>query len=348
MAVLNERDAAMRAGAALTATGRVAVLFPGQGSQSAGMGRGLLAAYPEGRALLDAWSAAVSVDLHALLTGPTLDAHPLRVHLAVVSLGMLGWRWLIDSGQLQPAACRALILSGHSLGEITALACAGALSAGDALRLAHERGRLIAEACSEAPGTMRAVVGLPVQEVMALLEGGSAGGVTSRTGDTPPRVWPANFNGPKQLVLAGAGDALDALEPLLRAQGANVLPLATAGAFHTPLMNRAAAALARFAGGLDFRPPEWPVLSSMHARLIGAPAGLPAHLGLQMVSPVRWLAVMQGLCRAGVDTAVELGPPGEVLLRLASTLEDWSPQVWSLSGLAANALTTSAVASAGH
>lgn len=293
-------------------SGRLAVVFPGQGSQSDGMGRPLLAAWPGARERLRQFSACVDHDVEALLCGDEAAADAVSVHLATVAFGLLAWEYLESLGRERPK-----LLAGHSLGEITALACAGRLDAEDALRLALARGRAIARCCAAFPGGMRALIGAPVDEMRA-----AAADWIERTGHGD-RLWVANVNSPRQLVVAGRDEALAAMAPAMRARGFSVAALATAGAFHTPLMNDAAREVAAFAAGLNLRPARIPLLSSMSGRLLDETPDLSAHLALQLVSPVDWLAVMRGLQRAGIGELVEAGPPGNVLLQLAAACHDW-------------------------
>ncbi|MBW7900224.1 MAG: ACP S-malonyltransferase [Rhodocyclaceae bacterium] len=301
---------------ARTPAGRLAVVFPGQGSQSAGMGRPLLAAWPGARERLREFSAWVDHDIEALLCGDEAAADAVSVHLATVAFGLLAWEGLARAGAIDGRE-QPKLLAGHSLGEITALACSGMLDAEDALRLALARGRAIARCCAAFPGGMRALIGAPVDEMRA-----AVADWIERSGHGD-RLWVANVNAPRQLVVAGLDEALAALAPAMRARGVSVAALATAGAFHTPLMNDAAREVAAFAAGLTVRLARIPLLSSMSGRVLADTPDLSAHLALQVVSPVRWLAVMRALQRAGISGLIEAGPPGNVLLQLAAACHDW-------------------------
>lgn len=311
---------------AQTSAGRLAVVFPGQGSQSAGMGRPLLAAWPDARPRLRQFSDWVDCDIETLLCGDEAAHDPLGVHLATVAFGLLAWAYLektgVIDGRVQPK-----LLAGHSLGEITALACAGMLTAEDALRLAHVRGCAIARCCTTHPGGMLALLGAPVDEMRTLVSEWIA-----QSGHTD-QLWVANVNTHRQLVVAGRNEALAALESALRARGVAVAVLATAGAFHTPLMNDAAHEVATFAAGLPVRPASIPLLSSMTGRLLDDLPDLCVHLALQLVSPVCWLTVLRALQGAGITALVEAGPAGNVLLQMAATCHDWTVEKMPLAQL---------------
>lgn len=290
---------------------RRAVVFPGQGSQTPGMGRALLERWPELRGRLQELSGAAGADLEALLCAEAPSSDPVDVHLAMVSYGILAWEGLARHENFAPA-----MVAGHSLGEITALACAGALSAADALGLAAARGRFMAEACEARPGSMCALVGAPIDEMQDAIH------AWIRAAGTEHELWIVNLNGPRQLVAAGRGETLQAMTEAMRARGLNAVPLATAGAFHTPYMHDAAKRLHAWCDNLSLQPPSLPVVSSMTGRLLTQASDAGVHFALQLVNPVRWLAVMQCMQRARIEELIEAGP-GDVLSRLASGCRDW-------------------------
>ena len=308
--------------AASISPARLALVFPGQGSQKAGMGRALLAEYPAAQARLAAFSELVDTDLLDLLCGDELRRDTLGVHLAMTGFGLVAWEWLTEVRGLRPR-----MLAGHSLGEIVALGCAGALSAEQALLLARERGRCLAEACERRPGTMAAFVGAPLARMQATISAWiAASGLAER-------LWIVNLNGPGQLVAAGEAASLHALCAAMQAKGLTAIPLATAGAFHTPFMAQAALRLADFLRTLDFRAPRIPVVSSMSGRLLTQPEALATHLALQVVKPVRWFEVMQGLRRAQIARVIEVAGGKGVLSPLIASSEDWQVEATTLDAL---------------
>jgi [acyl-carrier-protein] S-malonyltransferase len=271
---------------------------------------------------LEEFSTALNVDLHDLLCAGPVSSDPVKVHLAMVSFGILAWEWLTKVSGVEP-----VMVAGHSLGEITALACAGVVDPLTALRLAQQRGILIAEACNEFPGAMKAFVGAPLAEMRALFCQCTGGLVD------PMQVWEANYNGPEQLVVAGELSAINALEEAFKAQGIPAVTLATAGAFHTPFMNVAARKLAVYAENITFKPARIPLVSSLTGRQLTSCQGLGVHLALQLVSPVQWLAAMQFMQRAQITTLIEAGPDCGVLSQLAASCKDWSVATTRVSKL---------------
>lgn len=301
---------------------RLAVVFPGQGSQKAGMGRALVAEYPAARARLAAFSEVVDTDLVDLLCGDELHRDTLSVHLAMTGFGLVAWEWLTEIRGLRPQ-----MLAGHSLGEIVALACAGALSAEQALLLARERGLCLAEACARRPGAMAAFVGAPLVRMQVAI---SAWITTEGLAES---LWIVNLNGPGQLVAAGEESSLLALCAAMQDAGLTAIPLATAGAFHTPFMTEAATRLAYFLRTLDFRVPRIPVVSSVSGRLLTQPAALATHLAFQVVKPVRWLEAMQTLRRAQITRVIEVAAGNGVLSPLVASCDDWSVETATLDTL---------------
>lgn len=262
-----------------------AVLFPGQGSQTPGM-RDLVAAQrPE---LLDAACELVGEDPFERVDESTRFAQP-----AIFCASLAGWSRL-------RAAVDPLAVAGHSLGELSALAAAGAVSEIDALTLVVERGRLMASSGeASGGGTMLALMGANAAQ---------AGALAARHG-----VAVANDNAPGQIVLSGAPDALEAASQAARADGLRTIALDVAGAFHSPQM---AEAVEPFAGALarvEFSEPRIPVVSCATAQPFADPA---AELARALVSPVRWRETMSTLHGMGAHTFVDVGP-GRILAKLA-------------------------------
>lgn len=201
---------------------------------------------------------------------------------------------------LEPIAC-----AGHSLGEYTALVAAGALGYEDGLRLVAERGDAMQDAADNAPGTMAVVIGL---------DGDGAEAACQRAeGD----VWVANYNGPCQVVLAGAADAIETAAAIAKSLGARrVMSIPVGGAFHTPYMAPARDRLRKALQHVHFHDPEPVVLANVDARPHESGSDWPGLLSAQLCSPVRWHQTLQALAAAGARTLVELGPGG-VLTGLA-------------------------------
>ncbi len=268
----------------------IAVLAPGQGAQSPGM----LAPWLELPGVAEQVAAFADVgglDLHRL--GTTADAEeikdtavtqPLLVSLGVIAAAQLGF----SNGGGQ-------VVAGHSVGELTAAAVAGALSPTAAVAFAARRGAEMAAACALTPTGMSAVLGGDEAAVLAAID---ALGLT-----------PANRNAAGQIVAAGAQDALGQLAADAPAR-ARVRPLAVAGAFHTEYMAPAAEALGAYAAGLEVADPRPILLSNADGQAVSTGAELIARLVRQVTVPVRWDLCMRACADLGVSAVVELAPGG--------------------------------------
>lgn len=287
----------------------LAVVCPGQGSQTPGM----LAPWLElpGTAdLLDTFSAAAGTDLTQ--HGTTSDADTIRdtavAQPLIVSTSLLALRTILDG---RPVTDVVDVTAGHSVGELSAAAVAGALDDAGAVGLVAHRARAMAEAAAARPSGMSAVVGGDPDEVLAAIE---AAGLT-----------PANVNGGGQVVAAGGHDELAALaeQPPARAR---VIPLQVAGAFHTSYMEPARVAFAQVAEGWLATDPRLPLLSNADGASYdslgagshghGTAADVLARLAAQVTAPVRWDQCQQTLADRGVTAVLELAPGG-VLTGLA-------------------------------
>lgn len=282
---------------------RVALVFPGQGSQRAGMGEPF--AGTTGWELVDDASQAVGRPLDALLrTATAEELRPTReAQLATLLTSLLALSSWRDAGLPAP-----VVVAGHSLGEYSALVAAGVLDVPGAVRLVSERGEAMRAAADAAPGAMSAVLGLAPEDVVAAL---------------PPRVWAANDNAPLHVVVSGEVDAVAAAGagdgPLRQAGARRVLPLPVGGAFHTPLMAPARDRLAAALAAASYDVGVVPVLSDVTAapHRVGTPGAVAAALEAQLTAPVRWREIALSLVADhGATHVVELGPGG-VLTGLA-------------------------------
>ncbi len=277
-----------------------AVLFPGQGSQYVGMGQEVYAATAAARRVYDAAAVAGHGALQALaFAGPaeeltdTVNAQP-----ALFVCSMACWAALVEAlGE----AVRPAFAAGHSMGEYTALAVAGALTFDAGLRLVSERGRAMRAAGEAQPGMMAAVLGLDAAAVERVCRQAAA-----QTGGV---VVVANDNAPGQVVISGTPEGVGAAGEAARAQGARrVVPLAVSIGAHSPLMERARA---RFAGVLAqaaVEPPAVPVIGNRQARPLATAAEVREELEGQLISPVRWTETIRYLVERGISTFIEVGP----------------------------------------
>lgn len=278
-----------------------AFVFPGQGSQSVGM-LDAWGDHPAVRRTLEEASAALGEDLGRLIReGPkealelTTNTQPVMLTAALACLN--AWR---AEGGPEPAA-----VAGHSLGEYSALVAAGALSLTDALPLVRFRAQAMQEAVPVGAGAMAAILGL---EAQAVREGCAA--AEAACGQP---VSPANFNDPKQTVIAGAKAAVDKACELLKAAGAKrALPLAVSAPFHCALMKPAAERLRERLASVALSAPRIPVLNNIDVAAPVDAAAIRDALYRQAFGPVRWVEVVRALKARGLGHVFECGP-GKVL-----------------------------------
>jgi [acyl-carrier-protein] S-malonyltransferase len=282
---------------------KIAFCFPGQGSIEAGMGQDIAAAVPEARAVFERSSAASGLDLERLCfhgaAEELVDTAVQQPALVATSLAVLA---AIRARGIEPD-----YVVGHSVGEFAALAAADALSLEDAIELVRERGMAMAEAALQHPGSMAAILGLE-DEVVETLCRQILG------------VWPANYNCPGQIVVSGEHLAVDECIERAQEEGARrVVKLKVSGAFHSPLVARAADRLRPAIGKVKFQEPVAPFMSTVTARLESAQRLAPLLVD-QLTAPVRFTQAASELMREGVKTFVEVGP-GNVLSGLVKRID---------------------------
>ncbi len=275
-----------------------AILFPGQGSQSVGMGREVSASFSGADAIWQTANGILSYDLRQLcFDGPddqlknTLHAQP-----ALLTVGVLHF-------EAHRAEFQAAMTAGHSLGEYTALVAAGALAFEDALKLVKRRAELMAAAPA---GAMAALIGLADERLEGVLQSASAGG----------EIVAANYNSPGQVVVSGAPAAIELAMAQAKVQGAKMaVKLPVSGAFHSPLMRDAGREMSELIDAAPFRDAQIPVYQNTTASGATDVATLKAALKGQMTGPVRWSETIAAMIEAGADEFIEL-EPGKVLTGL--------------------------------
>ena len=281
---------------------KAAYVFPGQGSQKVGMGYDLYENFASARKIFDQADEVLDAPISKLcFEGPaedlqlTINAQPA---LLTTSFACLQAIREANGVKLPPAEW----VAGHSLGEYTALAVAGVFDFATAVYLARERGRLMYETGLLQPGGMTAIIGF---DESSLIE------VCKESG-----TWLANINSPQQLVISGAIENLKIAAELAKARGARrAIPLPVSGAFHTPMMQKAADAMSEILDSISLRNPDIPVIANTTAEPINTGNQVKAELINQLCNGVQWQRSIEFMLTSGVDTFVEVGP-GEVLTGL--------------------------------
>ncbi len=279
------------------------MVFPGQGSQAVGMLKSLGEAFPVVRETFAEASRVLGYDLWALTQeGPEAELNRTeKTQPAMLAAGVAAWRVWRGRGGTSPS-----VLAGHSLGEYTALVCAGAIDFADAVALVADRGRYMQDAVPAGAGAMAAILGLTDEQVVDACERAAEGEVVAA----------ANFNSPGQVVVAGESASVQRVVALARQAGAKravVLPVSVPS--HCALMRPAAERLAERLAGLAIRAPMVPVVHNVDARPRSEPQAIREALTDQLYRPVRWVECVRAMGAAGARTFVEAGP-GKVLTGL--------------------------------
>ncbi len=287
----------------------VAALFPGQGSQTVGMGRDLAERWPASAGVFELIDSGLSTPLSELCwNGPEDDLRLTEnTQPALLAHSIAAWEVLSAAG-LEVGA-----VAGHSLGEYSAVVAAGGLGLADAARTVRLRGRLMQEAVPVGEGAMAAVIGLDDAVVEAACSGEEVAGAGP--------VVAVNFNSPGQVVIAGAAAAVAGAGERCRERGARrVLPLAVSAPFHSALMASAREGLAPTLRELDFRPLTVPLYRNIDAATVSSPDEVRDGLIRQVDAPVLWSETIRRMRADGFDTFVEVGT-GNVLSGLVRRID---------------------------
>jgi len=284
------------------------MVFPGQGSQSVGMLSGLADAYPQVADTFNEASDVLGYDLWALVKdGPAEDLNRTdRTQPAMLAAGVAVWRiWQARKGRM-PA-----VMAGHSLGEYSALVCAGALNYTDAIGLVAERGRCMQDAVAAGSGAMAAILGLSDEAVAAVCTEAAQGDV----------VTAVNFNSPGQVVIAGDAQAVQRAIALAKETGAKraiLLPVSVPS--HCALMKPAAERFARQLQETAIAAPQLPVIQNVDVTAHETPGDIRDALERQLYRPVQWVRTIEAMRQRGVERIIEAGP-GKVLAGLCKRID---------------------------
>lgn len=280
----------------------IGLVFPGQGSQSVGMGKALYDAHPPLKPVYDEASTVLGYDVAELcFMGPaerlnlTEFTQPALLVSSVAALKLF-----------EPAGIKPVAVAGHSLGEYSALVATGGLSFHDAVGLVQKRGRYMSEAVAPGTGLVAALLGLTAEVVKEVCRKASSGGVVAA----------ANFNSPGQIVIAGEKTAVERAIELAKAQGCKkAIPLPVSVPVHTPLMQQAADRLAKDLVRVRWSDLSAPLVNNAEAKAISRATEIQASLVRQLPSSVLWEETVHTMGKMGVTTFVEVGP-GTVLTGL--------------------------------
>jgi [acyl-carrier-protein] S-malonyltransferase len=281
-------------------------LFPGQGSQSLGMGKSLFDGNSEVQDLYKEAAEILGYDVGALcFEGPSEQLNRTEFTQPALLVTSLAAFQMVKKGPLMPAA-----VAGHSLGEYSALVAAGALGIQDAIRLVQRRGQYMAEAVVPGSGLVAAILGLPEMEVQRVCQEAGTEGI----------VAPANFNSPGQTVIAGEKVAVERATELAKIRGAKrVIPLPVSVPVHTPLMQIAADRLKKDIDSLQWTDLKIPLVNNVDARALTSADEVRESLVRQLPSPVRWQETIQVMFQMGIRNFIEIGP-GKVLSGLVKRI----------------------------
>jgi len=281
----------------------LAFIFPGQGSQSVGMLKDLSESFSEVSATFQEASDALGYDLWSLVQdGPAEKLNSTDVtQPAMLAAGVATWRAWQSKGGAMPA-----MMAGHSLGEYTALVCAGSLDFSAAIKLVSQRGQFMMQAVPAGTGAMAAILGMDDDAVRQVCLDAAQGEVLEAV----------NYNSPGQVVVAGNKSAIERVTVLAKEQGAKrALELPVSVPSHCALMKPAAEQLAEVLEGVSFKTPAVPVINNVDVAAAESETAIRDALKRQLFSPVRWVETIEKMSADGADKMIECGP-GKVLLGL--------------------------------
>lgn len=286
---------------------QVAFLFPGQGSQSVGMGKELFDQFKVAKEVFEEADDVLHFPLSRLCFEGPEEALKLTENTqpAVLTTSIAALRVLQSERGIEPK-----FTAGHSLGEYSALVAAGALTFAEAVQIVRLRGKFMQEAVPVGEGTMAAVLGMERQEVEQICREASNGEVLA----------PANFNCPGQIVIAGHTRAVERAIELVKQRGKKAMPLQVSAPFHSPLMKPAGMRLKEVLENISIQSLKTPVVTNVEAKANTDAERVKPLLIEQVSSPVRWEESMRWMVEEGIDRVLEIGP-GKVLSGLMKRID---------------------------
>ncbi|QTL41299.1 ACP S-malonyltransferase [Xenorhabdus budapestensis] len=302
-----------------------AMVFPGQGSQSLGMLADLATEFPLVEQTFAEASEVLGYDLWELVQqGPAEELNKTwKTQPALLAASFAIWRIWQERGGQAPS-----MMAGHSLGEYSALVCAGVIEFQQAIKLVELRGKLMQEAVSEGQGAMYAIIGLDNESIAKACQESAQGQIVS----------PVNFNSPGQVVIAGEKEAVERAGAACKAAGAKrALPLAVSVPSHCALMKSAADQLATALQSVVFNQPQFPVVNNVDVKVEESADAIRDALVRQLYHPVRWAESVEYIATQSIDKILEIGP-GKVLTGLTKRIVD------TLSAVAVNDVSSFTIA----
>jgi [acyl-carrier-protein] S-malonyltransferase len=298
---------------------KIAFLFPGQGSQSVGMGREIIEGFPETREIFDRVDEICGRPISKLCLEGPMDELTLTVNLqpavTAVNLACLS---ALNKSSIYPS-----VSAGHSLGEYAALASSGAITPVDALKLTMKRGELMHREAQLNPGTMAAIMGLDIEAVREIVGQCAGKGIIST----------ANHNTAQQIVITGQNEPMVQAMELAKQRGGKAIQLKVSGAWHCDLMKNAVNDFRAFMDSVTFSAPKTTMLFNATAGIETDPEKIKDIMARQLTSPVRWYEIVLKMLDQGIDIFVEVGPKKVLSGLVAKIAPEGSAKIYNVEDM---------------